>query len=73
MCEILSEKFGVSKEAAQQSSKHFLHEFRKCPQHPSMDLNAWRQNLWFQALHPNYQKYCGKLMKESMNVSYPMF
>ncbi|XP_044747472.1 N-acylneuraminate-9-phosphatase [Coccinella septempunctata] len=68
--EILCQEFGVPEEIAVQSCIHFLHEFRKCPQHPSIDLHVWRQKLWYQALHPNYQKYCEAVYKQWLYLRY---
>ncbi|XP_045474975.1 N-acylneuraminate-9-phosphatase isoform X2 [Harmonia axyridis] len=68
--EILSQTYGVPEESAVQSCKHFLREFRKCPQHPSTDLHIWRQKLWYQALYPNYQKYCDSVYKQWLQLRY---
>ncbi|KAL3286783.1 hypothetical protein HHI36_001277 [Cryptolaemus montrouzieri] len=68
--EILCHTYGISSEIAQQSCKNFLHEFRKCPQHQSMQLDVWRHHLWHQALGSVYNKYSDAIYQHWLNLRY---
>ncbi|CAG9813599.1 unnamed protein product [Phaedon cochleariae] len=48
--EILNRKYSLSINAAAQICKRYLKMFRKCPDNPPMDLDAWRKILWTDAL-----------------------
>ncbi|KAK9871937.1 hypothetical protein WA026_015187 [Henosepilachna vigintioctopunctata] len=70
MAETITQTYGVPTEIAKQSCKHFLQEFRKCPEHPSTHLDTWRHQLWYEALPPPYNKFSDAIYQHWIHLRY---
>ncbi|XP_019881920.1 N-acylneuraminate-9-phosphatase [Aethina tumida] len=62
----LKDKYSVPTEAC----KHYLKEFRLCPDNPRTDLDSWRKYLWSQALGDEYNKYTDEAYKKWLKLRY---
>lgn len=60
----LREQYNVPHDKATESTKKYLHAFRKCPDNKeSPSLDEWRRLLWAEALGNDYRHLAGESWK----------
>lgn len=56
---LLLKRWRLPENAAKKSCDTFLRQFRKCPDHDEVGLDAWRTLLWASALGGEFQHLAG--------------
>ncbi|XP_059471246.1 N-acylneuraminate-9-phosphatase [Neocloeon triangulifer] len=64
ICFTLREQYNMPHDLAHDSTKKFLHAFRKCPDNKeSQCLDEWRRLLWVEALGNDYRHLAGPIYR----------
>ncbi|XP_077300980.1 N-acylneuraminate-9-phosphatase isoform X2 [Arctopsyche grandis] len=67
---ILTEQCGVPECDAVTATSAFLRDFRRCPDNPEYDLDAWRSLLWSESLGEEYSHLANDIYVQWLELRY---